>query len=74
MLNDQTGELLAVKLIGGGGAEEGDDPTAAAAAAGGEALRLCVAARHPNLVRCELTRYCMHMDVARFRYQIHIPW
>ena len=56
MLNDQTGELLAVKLIGGGdGAEEGDDPAAAAAAAaGGEALRLCVAARHPNLVRCVL--------------------
>ena len=47
-INDRTGELLAVKLVG-------DDGAAGAAGAAGEArgaaLRVCLATRHPNLVR-----------------------
>ena len=42
-LNDRTGELLAVKLVAEDEGAEGG--------ARGEALRLCLATRHPNLVR-----------------------
>ena len=45
MINDRTGELLAVKLVGDDGA------ATAAGAARGAALRVCLATRHPNLVR-----------------------
>ena len=42
-LNDRTGELLAVKMVAEDEGVEGG--------ARGEALRLCLATRHPNLVR-----------------------
>jgi hypothetical protein len=45
VLNDVTGELLAVKLV----QLDADGPARAAAV---EALRVCCATRHPNLVRC----------------------
>ena len=48
-LNDRTGELLAVKLV----REDRDkDSATAEQVARGEGLRLCLATRHPNLVRC----------------------
>ena len=46
-LNDRTGELLAVKMV----REAGDAATAAEQVARDEGLRLCLATRHPNLVR-----------------------
>ena len=49
-LNDRTGELLAVKLVREDPAK--DSATGGEQAARREGLRLCLATRHPNLVRC----------------------
>ena len=57
-LNDVSGELLAVKLVASAAPPPALDtpadqagPAEPGAAAAAEGMRLCLAARHPNLVR-----------------------